>query len=113
MLTAEARNVCWPRFVRLYPELRKFECPIIKLNNRFTKTAGQCLVEHNLVQIAAKFLPKHHHEIFSVTLPHEIAHQIDVNLNGMPRNNRWHGVSWQKIMVQYGLTPDTYHTMEI
>ncbi len=83
------------------------------MNNRFTKTAGRCLVESNIVEIGSKFLPKHYNEIFTVTLPHEIAHQVDVNFHGLPRGNRWHGPTWQQIMIAYGLPPDTYHHMEI
>jgi predicted SprT family Zn-dependent metalloprotease len=44
---------------------------------------------------------------------HEIAHQVDYNLNGVPAGNRWHGKTWQDIMLNYGVEPNTYHDMEL
>lgn len=113
MLNHEAREVIWPRFVKLYPKLRANTCPVIVLNNRFTKTAGRNWPTENKVEMGTKFLPKHMREIFIITLPHEIAHQVDYNLHGLPAGNRWHGPKWQQIMVKYGLPPEPYHTMEI
>ena len=104
-------QIIWETYCEIYPRLVKFDCPQIKLNGRFTKTAGNCEVENNIINIGYKFFPKFHNEMFSVILPHEIAHQIDYNLNGLPK--RWHGKSWQDIMLAYGLPADPYHQMEI
>lgn len=87
--------------------------PAIEFSNRFTKTAGLCYVEHNRIVLGTKFLQQHMPQMIAVIIPHELCHQVDFNLHGTPKNNRWHGASWQKIMLQYGLAPDTYHTMEL
>jgi predicted SprT family Zn-dependent metalloprotease len=101
----------WEGFCILYPKLIRFNPPKIIINNRLSKTAGKCEVDFNIVHISGKFLAKFEHTILYVTLPHELAHQIDVNLNGIPKANRWHGKSWGDIMRAYGLPADTYHTM--
>ena len=103
----------WDAFCEIYPQLVKFDPPVIVLNGRFTRTAGCCEVEKNRIEIGTKFFPKFENEMISVILPHEVAHQVDFNLYGLPKNNRWHGKTWQKIMVNYGLEPNPYHTLEI
>lgn len=110
LVTQKAESV-WLEYCLLYPQLVKFDPPKIKLNFRFTKTAGNCEVENNVINIAGKFFPKYTQQMLQVIIPHEIAHQIDYNLNGLPK--RWHGKTWQNIMLKYGLPADTYHQMEI
>jgi len=87
--------------------------PSIELSNRFTKTAGHCLVAQNKIVIGTKFLIQHHDNMHNVIIPHELCHQVDFNKNGFPKGNRWHGKTWQNIMIRYGLPADTYHTMEL
>lgn len=105
--------IIWDMFCEIYPKLTRFDPPTIVLNGRFTKTAGCCEVENNRIQIGTKFFDKFENEMLNVILPHEIAHQVDYNLNGLPKNNRWHGANWQIIMVAYGLEPHAYHSLEI
>ena len=106
-------NTIWDIFCTIYPTLANNAMPEIKLNNRFTVTAGICHVGYNTIEIGYKFMEKHSEEIFNIVLPHEIAHQIDFNLNGYPKNNRWHGTTWKNIMISFGLEPRTYHNMEL
>lgn len=87
--------------------------PSFALSNRFTRTAGHCLVLENKIVIGTKFMIQHPEIMHNVIIPHELCHQVDFNKNGFPKGNRWHGKSWQIIMIQYGLPADTYHTMEI
>ena len=109
-VTLQAQRV-WDTYCEIYPQLVKFDCPQIKLNARFTKTAGNCEVENNVINLGLKFFAKYHDEMMQVIIPHEIAHQIDYNLNGIPA--RWHGANWQIIMQDYGLPAKPYHNMEI
>ena len=97
----------------IYPELKNFECPEIRLNDRFTSTAGLTWPNENVIQLGTKFFAKYEKTMLMVILPHEIAHQVDCNLNGFPKKNRWHGKRWKKIMVAYGLPADTYHDMRL
>lgn len=103
----------WDEFCEMYPQLCRFDAPKIVINGRFTRTAGCCEVERNVIHMGYKFFAKHSAVMFSVILPHELAHQVDYNLNGLPKNNRWHGKTWRKIMVEFGLEPNPYHTLEI
>ena len=106
-------DIAWLRFCEINPKLVRFDVPLIKLNNRFTVVAGRCAVEENLIEMGNKFFPRFSREQFTVVLPHELAHQVDYNLNGLPKFNRWHGRTWSKIMIQYGLPADAYHTMDL
>ena len=105
----------WENFCLLYPAMVRYNCPKIILNNRLSKTAGRCFVTENLIDMSAKVYRKEANIVLlnSVTLPHELAHQVDFNLNGYPKNNRWHGPTWKAIMIRFGLPPDTYHTMTL
>ncbi len=107
---AQAAKV-WDIYCEIYPQLVKYDPPKIVLNGRFTKTAGNCEVENNVINLGVKFFAKHYDRMMHEIIPHEIAHQIDYNLNGIPK--RWHGANWQVIMSDYGLEPRTYHNMEI
>ena len=106
-------DAIWLEFCEIYPRLIRLDRPIIVPNNRFTKTAANCEVENNRINFGMKFMPKFENEMLTVILPHEIAHRIDFILHGLPKNNRWHGRTWQEIMVKYGLPANPYHTMEI
>jgi predicted SprT family Zn-dependent metalloprotease len=106
-------DAVWLEFCEIYPRLIRLDRPVIIANNRFTKTAANCEVENNRINFGMKFMPKFENEMLNVILPHEIAHQIDYILHGLPTGNRWHGKTWQEIMVKYGLPPNAYHTMEI
>lgn len=105
--------VHWDRYVRLFPEMRRTEMPVIKLNNRFVTMAGRCLVEENIVEMGTKLFrfPENYDMLMHDTLPHELAHQVDYNINGLPKGNRWHGPTWQNIMRRFGLEPTTYHNL--
>jgi predicted SprT family Zn-dependent metalloprotease len=106
-------DLTWYKFCAIYPELRIIERPVIVPNYRFTKTAANCAVETGTINWGMKFMQRNEMEMLTVIMPHEMAHRIDFVLNGEPKNNRWHGPAWQKIMLKYGLPADPYHTMEI
>jgi predicted SprT family Zn-dependent metalloprotease len=108
-------GMIWDSLCEMYPDLTKFDCPKIVLNNRFWRTAGQCHQEKNLIELGAKFFQAQQNRdiMFNVILPHEIIHQADYNLFGDSEKNCGHGENWQKIMVQYGLEPEKHHSMDI
>ena len=103
----------WETLCLAFPKLIRFDPPIVKINNRIYRTAGRCFIEHNSIDLSAKLLAKHNTEMLTVILPHEIAHQADYNLNGMPKNNRWHGNNWAIIMHALDLPANPYHNMEL
>lgn len=104
----------WENYSEVFPALIRFDAPKIILNNRFTSTAGVCKVELNVIELGSKFFAAGYvRQMMGIILPHEIAHQIDFNLNGLPKNNRWHGSTWVEIMVKLGQSPDRCHTMNI
>ena len=103
----------WLEYCEIFPRLVKFDCPEISLNARLKKTAGRNFVEENKIELAVCFLETkaNAENVVNVILPHEMAHQIDFNLNGQPVGNRWHGKNWQIIMIKIGQEPNTYHSM--
>jgi len=111
-IQAQATKI-WVRYTNIYSGLLNFDQPIIKLNGRLTKTAGRCFMEANYIDLGTKFFNAHYDRMLGEILIHEIAHQVDYNLNGVPAGNRWHGRTWQKIMLAYGVDPVTYHDMEL
>lgn len=103
----------WLGYRKIFPKLASFECPTIIINNRFTKTGGVNKSEENIVELAGKFFANNSSAMRNITLPHELAHQIDFNLNGWYRGKKHHGKGWQEIMVLIGQIPDPYHYMKI
>ena len=112
-IITQTRDNAWARFVVLYPQLAQFKKPKILFNNRIYRTAGRCFVEYNTIEISSKLyrVLDNRDEIINTIIPHEIAHQVDYNLYGEP--NRWHGKTWQDIMVSFGLPANPYHSLEI
>ena len=106
-------NAYWETYCEIFPALVKFDCPTIKINNRFTKCAGRNLTEDNLIELGGKFIAQFPDNMLTVILPHEIAHQIDYNLNGWYTRKPHHGRDWQIIMHKIGLPADPYHSMEL
>lgn len=114
LLKAETEMV-WDSLCEMYPDLAKFDCPQIRLNNRFWRTAGICNQEKNVIELGTKFFQtkKNCDTMVDVILPHEIIHQADFNLFGESEKNCGHGEKWREIMVKYGLEPNPYHSMEV
>jgi predicted SprT family Zn-dependent metalloprotease len=115
LLIAETA-IIWDSLCEMYPKLCKFNPPEITLCGRLWRTAGMCFQETRTIKIGSKFFNHselYTKEMFSVILPHEIIHQADFDLFGLSEKKCGHGKKWQKIMIQYGLKADFYHTMEI
>ena len=109
-------DVIWDRFLMLYPDMNRFNKPTIVFNNRLKVCAGRCLVETNTIQISTKLYLENRTDFIENTIPHEVAHQVDFNINQYDwRNKRvpWHGKNWQYIMIKYGIEPNMYHSYEI
>lgn len=105
----------WDSLCEIYPDLVAYDCPKIALNGRFWRTAGICLQEENIIELGTKFFnsQKTRDIMVDVILPHEIIHQADYNLFGISELKCGHGEKWREIMVNYGLPPEKYHSMEI
>ena len=103
----------WGDYCEVFPKLVRFDPPKIILNNRLTVTVGYNWSQKNTVDLAAKFFVNNKQNMLNVILPHELAHQIDFNLNGWRENKKHHGREWQIIMVELNQIPDPYHTMKL
>ena len=106
----------WKNFVKLYPRLAAFSCPKIILCGRLTKTAGYNKSEQNIVKLSLKLMlhtPENYAKMVSIIIPHELAHQVDYNLNGWFSGKKHHNREWQGIMVDYGLAPNVYHDLTL
>lgn len=106
-------NTYWLRYCKVFPELLKFPAPTIHINNRLSKTAGYCWMEKNTIEFSSKYLAKFPDNMKFVILPHEMAHQIDYNLNGWYPRKHYHGKPWIVIMTKIGQPAEPYHTMEL
>ena len=103
----------WAEYAETFPRLVKFDCPKIIINNRFTSTGGVNDSYDNRVELAGKFFANNKKAMLEVTLPHELAHQIDFNLNGWYNRRKHHNSKWCEIMVLIGQIPDPYHYMKL
>jgi len=108
--------IIWDTLCELYPRLSRYNPPIIEVNGRIYRTAGRCHQEDNMIQMGYKFFlysPEFANNMTKIILPHEIIHQADYNLFGLSEAKCGHGNNWKMLMVQYGLSPDIHHSMEI
>ena len=115
LLERETASI-WDSLCELQPKLCKFNPPVITLCARLYRTAGMCHQETRIVKLGYKFFlhsNEYQKQMFTVILPHEIIHQADFDLFGLSEKNCGHGKNWSNLMVQYGLKPDKYHSMEI
>lgn len=106
----------WRELILMYPTLNKAKEPIITINNRLYKTAGQCYRADGIVELGGKFFgvsPDYDHYMLFTVLPHEIIHYADYVLNGAGNKKCGHGTTWKTMMVQYGLEPNPFHYMTI
>ena len=109
-------GIIWDNLCELYPRLLKYNPPVIILNNRLWRNAGLSHQESNIIELGYKFFaysPDYANNMIKVILPHELIHQADYNLFGLSEAKCGHGNNWKMLMLQYGLSPDIYHSMEI
>lgn len=105
----------WDTLCEIYPTLVFIDPPKLKLNPYFWRTAGCCHQETGIVELGFKFFQKRDNlaTMIDVILPHEIIHYADWVLYGESDKKCGHGTGWQKIMLEYGLPADPFHSMEI
>ena len=106
----------WDTLCEIHPTLVAYDVPKFELNPYTWRTAGMCFQEENRIQLGYKFFKngtKYFNYMIDVILPHEIIHQADWNLYGESEKKCGHGVNWRKLMLEYGLAPNPFHSMEI
>ena len=109
-------QIIWDNLCELYPRLSRYNPPIIELNGRLWRVAGLAHQESNIIELGYKFFaysPDYARNMTKVILPHEIIHQADYNLFGLSEAKCGHGKKWHEIMINYGLSPDIHHSMQI
>ena len=70
-------------------------------------------MEDNIIHLGGKFLTQFKSNMLRVILPHEMAHQMDWNLNGWHDRKPFHGAKWIEIMCRIGQAPNAFHSMEL
>ena len=108
-MAQKAAHIHWQKLRAQHKNLGP-NIPVIKLNNRFKATAGKCYIEERIIDLSTELFYYHAEHFVKVIIPHELIHQVDYDLNG--RSKQWHGPKWKSLMVQYGLPPDTYHSLK-
>ena len=99
----------WQALKSTYPELGTM--PTIVINNRLTKTAGQCFQPENVVELSGNFLMAYREQMIAQIVPHELIHAADYQLFGKSEKRCGHGAGWKMLMVRYGLDPEPFHDM--
>ena len=115
LIQREASTI-WDSLCEIYPNLINFDCPEVSLNGRLWRVAGLNDQQNNKIELGFKFFnhsKKYANNMIDVILPHEIIHQADFNLYGESEKICGHGKKWREIMVNYGLEPEPFHTMDI
>jgi predicted SprT family Zn-dependent metalloprotease len=91
-----------------YPNLKvKYE-----FNNRFTRRLGDANYFHHLgygrIRLSNKLWPTMHENEQIDTVLHELAHVIDIYVNGHIKDNGGHGFTWKCIAQKIGARPERY-----
>lgn len=117
ILTADLNKraaIIWETLCELQPRLCKFDCPEVRLNGHMWRCAGQCFQKTRIVTLSLKFYDAGFStRMNKIILPHELIHQADYDLFGASEKKCGHGKNWAMLMVQYGLEPDVFHTMNV
>lgn len=106
----------WLALCETNPALVRLDPPKVVLNNRLWRTAGRCFQEQRLVDLGSKFFlhsADYYDIMLHTILPHELIHQADFDIFGDSEKKCGHGKTWCSLMVQYGLDPDPYHSMDL
>lgn len=104
----------WNTLCELQPRLCKFDCPDVRLNGRMWRCAGQAFLESGYITISPKFYDAGFStRMNKIILPHELIHMADWYLFGASEKKCGHGKNWVMLMIQYGLEPDVFHTMNV
>ena len=106
----ETTNNLWDQYSEIWPILVKFEPPKIILSGRLTATAGYNKSECNTITLGTKFLKEFPLLMITETLPHEIGHQIDYNINGWAKGRKHHDKYWKAVMDKIGIPYSIYHS---
>jgi hypothetical protein len=106
----------WGTLCELRPRLVRYNPPKIVLNGRLWRTAGRCFQTTRTVDLGVKFF-EHSRDygiiMLTVIVPHELIHQADFDLYGESEKSCGHGKNWRKLMLEYGLPDNPFHSMEI
>ena len=107
-------QLVWETLCEIHPRLCTFDVPEVRLNGRMWRCAGQAFLTSGYITISPKFYDAGFStRMNKIILPHELIHMADWYLFGASEKRCGHGKNWQMLMVQYGLEPDVFHTMEI
>lgn len=90
--------------------------PPILMFRQCGKRAGMCSVRWGKGYVILNYDLVHkvstHDEMLNVTLPHEIAHWVDHEINGGWKGNP-HGYQWRRIMAWFGVDAERCHNMDM
>lgn len=90
----------------IYPNFTRDRIDV-KMNNRLKTTAGRCFIEIGLIDLSPSLMRENLDEFLTVTIPHEVAHQVAWDLFNEPA----HGKPWKQVMRALDLEPTPWHYM--
>ncbi len=97
----------WNKFLGIYPQLKKFEMPVLRFDGRI-KVLAYSYYKTNVIRISKGWWINNSELFITDIIPHEIAHQIDYYLHGDSEADV-HSALWQEIMRNYGIEPLTHY----
>jgi len=99
----------WTAMQELWPTLKDYSVPKVRINNRMYRTAGLAHCEVHEVEFSSKFFNRYKTEMLCVIVPHELIHVADFIMFGEDPTDMWHGPAWRQLMLEYGLPPEAFH----
>ena len=109
-------DAVWAVLCELRPRLVRYNPPKIKINGRLYRTAGRCFQDTRIVDVGYRFFTysqRYSSIMLNIIVPHELIHQADFDLYGDSELTCGHGKNWCKLMLEYGLPANPYHTMDL
>lgn len=95
----------WADYCETFPKLAKFDCPTIEISPRLRVNLATNTSEYNLVRVAKRYYESNIDLYWGEIIPHELAHQIDYNLNSWGYRENHHRESWVNIMLALDKAP--------
>jgi SprT protein len=99
----------WKIACQHYPQIAKYPPPRWKFA-KLGKTAARAYDSHR-IEINEILFNENKEDFFAVTIPHEVAHCVV--FRAYSERKPPHGVEWKRVMREFGLKPEIYHSYSI
>lgn len=102
-------NKYWTLAQEKYPALAKYPPPRWNFA-KLGKVAGRAFDSHR-IELNEILYNENKNDFHAGTIPHEVAHCVVYRL--YTDHKAPHGKEWKKVMIAFGIEPETYHNYSI